>query len=322
MANQKHVEILQKGVTYWNRWRSDEPYVKPNLSESNLIDLDLTSANLNQTNLRKADLRRSVLTKAILTKADLRNSHMREAHLGEAVMTDAKISGANLMGAHMKKAILDGADLRRTNLTRADLHEAHLIDADISDANLSNAQLFYSKLKNARLRGANMMDSVLGISDLSFADFTLANITGAKLYGSIRDDWKIDGVKCDYIYWDIKGLRRTPRDRNFKPGEFEHRYKTLPVIEYVFENGFTMLSAVVMERVVKHIKEQEPEFELNLERIEFRGKPRAVFSLLQNNHREKALKWIDELFKKQAEQIREGNDKIAGYFSGFHLEDN
>ncbi|MBF0496767.1 MAG: hypothetical protein HQK58_09365 [Deltaproteobacteria bacterium] len=36
--------------------------------------------------------------------------------------------------------------------------------------------------------------------------------------------WKIDGLKCDYIFWDRDMKHRIPTDRDFKPGEFEERY--------------------------------------------------------------------------------------------------
>ena len=41
MANQKHLDILKKGVDVWNHWRRQIPNIQP----------DLSNANLSQTNL-------------------------------------------------------------------------------------------------------------------------------------------------------------------------------------------------------------------------------------------------------------------------------
>ena len=50
-------------------------------------------------------------------------------------------------------------------------------------------------------------------------------MTGANLYETTRDTWIIDGVICEYIFWDPDGEKRTPKNRDFNPGEFEELYK-------------------------------------------------------------------------------------------------
>jgi hypothetical protein len=36
----------------------------------------------------------------------------------------------------------------------------------------------------------------------------------------------IEGVECQYVFWDADGKIRSPTDRNFAPGEFEQLYRT------------------------------------------------------------------------------------------------
>ena len=84
-------------------------------------------------------------------------------------------------------------------------------------ANLSEANLVQANLCFANMAGAN-----LGKTDL-----TKARITGAVLYETNRDDWKIDGIQCEYVYWDEDGKIRTPKDRDFHPGEFEEICKNM-----------------------------------------------------------------------------------------------
>jgi hypothetical protein len=66
MTNKGHLQILRQGVTVWNQWRKDNPYIMPdlrwatligvNLSRYDLRGVSLTGANLRDANLRDADL--------------------------------------------------------------------------------------------------------------------------------------------------------------------------------------------------------------------------------------------------------------------------
>ncbi len=304
MANYKHVEILSQGVPAWNLWREQGSDIKPNLSGTNLFQADLTHANLRQTDLRKTDLRKAKLNKADFFKADLRNANLRGAIAISSNLRGANLSGAHLITTDLSRTDLQGADMRGTRLDGSDLYEANLKETNLSAANLTKSHLLSANLKHANLRGSNLEDAVLVVANLDKADLSLANLTGAKLYGSERQDWKIDGIKCDYAYWDGPGNHRTPADRNYKPGEFEHLYRQSPTIEYPFEDGFTPVQAVVMDRVVRVISNQTPELELHLDSFLLRGVPRAVFSVLHPGDCPKALALIHTHYQNQIAQTK------------------
>jgi hypothetical protein len=317
MANHKHVEIISRGVTAWNQWRQQDPDIKPNLSGINLLQATLANANLRQTDLKKTDLREADLTGADLVKADLRNANLRAAKVIGADLKSANMSGAHLIGADLSKADLQGADLRGVRLDGADLFEARLQDANLSNANLLQTNLQGANLMRANLRACNLAGAVLIIAKLADADLSLANLTGAKLYGSDRENWKIDGIRCEFAFWDGPGNRRTPADRDYQPGEFELLYRQAPTIEYLFEDGFTPIKAVMMDRVVKVIKAKIPEFELNLDSLIFRGMPRAVFSVLHREDCPRALELItrhynDEMAQPDIQEMQTCMDNVSG----------
>jgi len=106
------VEILEKGVDYWNDWRNQNRIEKPDLRNSNLIDLNLEGVNLKNTDL----------SGAVLTQANLRN---------------ADLSGANLSNTTLAGTILSGANLEQTIFDEADLRSTNFADLD-SDLNLIN----------------------------------------------------------------------------------------------------------------------------------------------------------------------------------------
>ncbi len=129
-----------------------------------------------------------------------------------------------------KKSILKGANMRNANLNEADFSGVDFSEANFSEAQLIGADLSRAKFKKADLgranfSGANLSNSNLHRANLSGADLSRANLSGADLYATSRDYWKINGVKCDYVYWSRDRKTRTPESRNFSLGEFEELYK-------------------------------------------------------------------------------------------------
>jgi uncharacterized protein YjbI with pentapeptide repeats len=154
--------------------------------------------------------------------------------------------------------------------------------------NLKSACLVNFDLRGVDLRETNLLQAYLRGAD----------ITGAKLYGSARENWIIDGIRCDYVYWDEAGEQRTPPDRDFRPGEFEELYKQLPTFEYIFEQGFTPLDPLIMDRVVQAINKQHKEFSLELVNFDKRGQPHATFTVCHLEHVEKAKQQIAAGYEK------------------------
>lgn len=109
MADKEHFELLMRDVDAWNRWRADNPKVKP----------DLTFSVMRGANLRLANLSRAQLCEADLVLADLRGADMRHADL-----SSANLVGARLMGVDLAHANICGADLSTAeDLTEEQLRE-------------------------------------------------------------------------------------------------------------------------------------------------------------------------------------------------------
>ena len=226
--------------------------------------IDLRQANLRETHLRQIDLQQADLYKALFMRADLREANLTTANLRQANCYEARLSGACLDGVQARWAVFRKADLTDATLIGADLKGITCIHADLSRADLS----------------------------------------GTQLYGSSRDDWEIHGIRCDYVFWDQAGTERTPKDRDFRPGEFEELYKSLPTIEYYFEHGFTPVDAVLMDKVVQAVNEQHPDFELRLDSFHSRGQPHAVFTVLHTEQAENALQQVRQDYEARIQQLQ------------------
>lgn len=166
MANPEHLKILEQGVETWNRWREENPGIRPDLSEANLNVADLSKANLMGADLRVADLSEANLSKTDLSKATLGNANLIATRLNLADLSHAYLYFTDLLGS----------DLRGANLRGANLDHANLIDATLIDANLSDVDLSYANLGGANLSSANL--SGVGLSNTFLTDLNLSNVKG------------------------------------------------------------------------------------------------------------------------------------------------
>jgi uncharacterized protein YjbI with pentapeptide repeats len=166
MANHEHLEILNRGVDVWNKWREEHHKITPDLQG---VWLGQLSVALNDTNLDDTDLSRANLACAYMYRARLR---------------DANLSGAILAGARLYFADLSGANLSGADLGETHLDEANLIGAILSEANLCGAYLADANLRGANLSGAEITEAFL--EHTVFADIDLREVKGlesAKHFG-------------------------------------------------------------------------------------------------------------------------------------------
>ncbi len=244
---------------------------------------------------------------------------LRGADLSESVIPGANLQRAHLAGSTLSRSNLKKADLRRANLAGAKLTDAAFSDADMRWAVLGDTDMTKTKLRGANLSMADIQNADLSFSDVRGGRFVVANLdgaclSGAKLFGASLADWSISNVTCDHVYWDAKGKQRTPRDRDFEPGEFEALYSTPPTFKYYFENGLTPLDSVLMDGAVRAIKERRPDFQLRLDALDSRGRPHAVFSVFQEEMKEEARAEVEVEYEKRLASVAVERDTYMECF--------
>ena len=177
MANDEHLALLMQGAVSWNRWRSYNPEVTPDLAGAALRGADLRDANLARSDLRGAYLSGANLHDVNLERSDLTNANLETAilygtWLEYAILYEANLSGAKLNWAHFE----------HTSLHRADLHEASLVGAKVRSSDLT-----WANLSKADLSGAVLMSGNLTRTDLSEADLSGADLSGMHLNATELD---------------------------------------------------------------------------------------------------------------------------------------
>lgn len=197
MANSEQLEILKSGVDNWNKWRNENPGIRPyltwaDLSNENLIGANLMYANLGNANLKGANLSHANLSRTIINGVKLENTRLvgtkliganlagvrlneiiqQAANLSEADLSGTQFIKSNLMNANLSRAILTTTDLSFANLTGADLAGAQFLDANLSNANLTMARLFNTcfvrtDLSNTNFKDTKISSAVWSLTDLS-----------------------------------------------------------------------------------------------------------------------------------------------------------
>ncbi len=160
MANPEHLKILKQGVKVWNKWREEEIWIKPDLSNSVIEEnetgiivfkvgelnftqhlivsgikgargVDLSGINFSQTNLSGSFLNRANLHKADLDEADMGGIFLVEADLREVQFYLTNLRNACLINTKLEKTCFTGAKLQGANLSWATVDGETLVDETV-----------------------------------------------------------------------------------------------------------------------------------------------------------------------------------------------
>ena len=240
MANQKHLDILAKGVKAWNAWRWENRDVYPSLGHTdlsganlrcaNLSDADLLDANLSGMDLRSADLRGADLSRANLGgRANLVGANLVGANLSGANLGFADLRGADLNGADLSFANMDGANLGGADLSGATCGRTHFADVDFSEvlglddikhrfpSHIGIDTIYRSagKIPESFLRGCGVPESFItcvrslkGSAFEFYSCFISYRTKDQDFADRLYADLQARGVRCWFAPHDIKGGRR------------------------------------------------------------------------------------------------------------------
>jgi hypothetical protein len=144
MANEQHLKHLRYGSKSWNKWREQNPDVRPDLSGIPFL-ADSGVLNLRRINFSNCDLSNSRFRYTDLRNADFKNSDLQFADLNHS----------NPLGADFTNCNLRGADLADTNLTFANFTDASLREADLWFAHFEETKLTKTNFNRASVGHAS-----------------------------------------------------------------------------------------------------------------------------------------------------------------------
>ena len=216
MANPEHLKILEQGVEGWNKWRKENPDVRPDLIEANLEGANLSGAHLRVANLEGANLSGANLSWADLRRANLIRANLMRANLGWADLSWTNLCGAGLTDANLSDAVLIETVFGDTNLSGTKGLESctHLGPSIVDHRTLAKS----GKLPLKFLRGVGLPDtlidylpSLLGDALEFYSCFISYSSKDQKFAERLHADLQDKGVRCWFAPEDLKiGARTRP----------------------------------------------------------------------------------------------------------------
>ena len=212
--NKKHLKLLKRGVTTWNRWREKNPDVIPELAGAKLDTYELEGINLD--------------------RADLRGVELSDVHLENSSLENANLSEANLKHVYFKSTNLDNANFGKAQLRYVHFDEAKLVEADFHTADMNDISFQFANLSDANLNDAIIIRGEFQEANCNRASFNNTKIYDSSVYGASFWGSKFDGVKLEDIYISEQGKEGFPvNDIEFAQNIYLQRRNRLGTKKFV-----------------------------------------------------------------------------------------
>jgi uncharacterized protein YjbI with pentapeptide repeats len=144
MANEEHLDIFRKGTEHWNRWRQENPTIRP----------DLSGADFRREDAHQEALLRSLGGLTVLPSM-----------LNQHIFRYGDFSNVNFCGAKFCWTTLYRSDFRNADLSGADLTFTQLIETNLTNANLTGCHIYGVAAWNLTLEGVQQRDLILTRED-------------------------------------------------------------------------------------------------------------------------------------------------------------
>ena len=157
-SNRTHIEILKSGAKAWNKWRSENDKIIPNLDNLELDYFDLQSYELSNASFFGASLTNVWFKGATLNNAPFCAAELLGCELEETECMDVKFNDAYLNGVSFDNACINGADFTGATLEEVFLEQVDLTEVVFDRTTLTNVRYPEDKPYPAMTDGS---DSIL-----------------------------------------------------------------------------------------------------------------------------------------------------------------
>ena len=170
------IKLLNCEAEVWDKWRDDNPSIRPDLCGIDLSGKDLSGRDFHYVNFQNAILIGTNLSDCNLSSANFTSAQMQNCTINHTLaewadFSDACLDNATLMGSSFEKARMERVSMHKVNAARSSFEMA-ILDM----ANLGGAYLSSTSFLGACLRGAALDKARLGLT--LFVDTNLYGATG------------------------------------------------------------------------------------------------------------------------------------------------
>lgn len=206
----EHLQLVSRGKDVWNKWREENPHIKPDLSRVEFGKrLDLKGWKLSDTNFSGSSL----------IEADFRPDNeqlktIRRICFSSADLAGADFSSLGIADVEFKGATLNGAKFAGSLLNNTNFRYAKLIEANLNGINCPIGVDFTgAELRDAKLIGATLINSSFRHADLTAANFSNADLTGASFLDTNCESTNFSGCRIYGIsVWDLRTNKNTNQE--------------------------------------------------------------------------------------------------------------
>ncbi len=244
---------------------------------SGLGSIKLTTRNLTKADFSSAEFPEGmVFAHSILSEVNFSNSVLSNIDFSYCKFVCTRFERSNISSCNFNNSRWVNIFEMASEMTHCIFDQSSFRDIDFSYSHFIN-----SSFKGSFLAGENLSDSSAINCDFTDADFAGARLintdlsgsilTGARLYGSSHTDWCIEGVECQYVYWDREGKERFPPENDFHEGEFSKQYRHYTKFSCPFKEGITPLDLMLATHIVDEINAADLGFIVRVDNASVRG---------------------------------------------------
>jgi hypothetical protein len=197
MANSEHLEILQRGVEYWNKWRNNNKETIPDLNGADLSGRDLKYANFLKSNMPFVKLSGSNLEQTNFSFANLCQAELIHVKLTGAKLIQTNLAFADFTGAELIDSLIMSSNLWGTNFAQATFSKVRLDGSNLSNINLQNATIEHANIYGVSVWNAKtdgLIQKNLVITRKNEPEITVDDIEVAQFIYLILNNQKIRDV--------------------------------------------------------------------------------------------------------------------------------
>lgn len=248
--NKRHLAMLKKGVTAWNKWREKNPHVIPQLSGidiclgkySGLDGYNLNDANLAGFKGKVVSFDRASLRRANLEKASFNECGFEGTDLTEANLKKIDINSCSLNRAILRRANLSEASIRYSTAIKADLEESEIAEAEFISLDMSRAIFKKSKISHTKLININLNEANFNEAFINKTTIKECSIYGASFLQTNFNDVDNQGAyvspsKCQGLSINSLALSQFIYMQRYNRSEIKKFVEQLNLEEEIIELG-------------------------------------------------------------------------------------
>lgn len=181
--------ILKQGVEVWNKWREENPAVRPDLSDKAFINKHFDKINLAYSDLNHVYFETCFLPEAILSGADI----------GRMEILESVLHFAQLDNITRAPYSIKGSDLRFSKCKNSNFSNCIISAVTFNHANLMNSSFLNADIENTSFDSCNLDNADFSDSAIGYSNFSSVNLKAVKGLSSVRH-FGPSSVSLDTIY--------------------------------------------------------------------------------------------------------------------------